>query len=58
MSTSAWTDEDAEDLLRRFVGYITADGFGVGSIVTRLERLQFEQIVQEKTCAEVLADLP
>jgi hypothetical protein len=33
--------------IRQFVNYITADGFGTDAIVTRLERLKFEQIIGE-----------
>jgi hypothetical protein len=44
-----------DTFLRRFTEYVTADGFDVGSMVTRMERLKFETIVQQKSCAEVLA---
>ena len=42
------------EFLRRWIDYVTADGFGVGDMVTGMERLKFEMIVQEKSCAEVL----
>lgn len=45
------------EFLRRFVDYVTADGFGVGDMVTRMERLKFETIVQEKSYGEVLAEM-
>ena len=44
------------DFLRRWIDYVTADGFGVGDMVRGMERLKFEMIVQEKSCAEVLAE--
>ncbi len=49
-------DEDGQEFIRRFVGYVTADGFDVSSMVTRMERLKFETIVGEKSYAEVLEE--
>jgi hypothetical protein len=51
----AVSDADRE-FIRRFVDYVTADGFGTGSMVTRMERLKFETIVTGKTYGEVLAE--
>lgn len=56
--TEVREDEAGQEFLRRFADYVTADGFGVGDMVTGMERLKFEMIVQEKSCAEVLADQP
>jgi hypothetical protein len=33
--------------IRQFVNYITADGFSADAIVTRLERMKFEEIIRE-----------
>ena len=51
-------DEDAavREICRRFVDYVTADGFSAGSMVTRMERLKFETIVTGKSYREVLAE--
>lgn len=56
--TRVAADEAGREFLRRFTDYVTADGCDVGSMVTRMERLKFEMIVQAKSCAEVLADWP
>jgi hypothetical protein len=48
-------DDDGREQIRRFVDYVTADGFGAGRLVARMERLKFETIVTGKTYAEVLA---
>lgn len=42
--------------ISRFVDYVTADGFGLAAMVTRMERLKFETIVTGKSYKEVLAD--
>ena len=45
------------EFLRRWIDYVTADGFGVGDMVTRMERLKFETIVTGKSYGEVLAEM-
>lgn len=55
LTKRALTEADREQI-RRFVDYVTADGFDAGRIVTRMERLTFETIVTGKTYGEVLAD--
>jgi hypothetical protein len=52
--TEVRTDDAGRDFIRRFVEYVTADGYDCGSMVTRMERLKFESIVGEKSIAEVL----
>lgn len=52
--TEAAADEAARERCRRFVDYVTSDGFGVESMVTRMERLKFETIVTGKSYREVL----
>jgi hypothetical protein len=47
-----------QEMIRRFVDYVTADGFAASSVVTRLERLTFETIVTEKSYGEVLSEQP
>jgi len=54
--TTPKADEAGRELIRRFVDYVTADGFDTAHTVTRMERLKFETIVTGKTCGEVLAD--
>ena len=54
--TEVREDEAGQDFIRRFVDYVTTDGFDVASMVTRMERLKFETIVGEKSYDEVLAD--
>ena len=49
--------EAGREFLRCFTAYVTADGFGVDAMVTRMERLKFETIVHQKSYAEVLAGL-
>ena len=48
-------DADRE-FCRRFIDYVTAEGFSAGSMVTRMERLKFETIVTGKSYREVLAE--
>jgi hypothetical protein len=55
LTRPAATEED-HAAISRFVDYITADGFDVPAMVTRMERLQFETIVTGKSHREVLAD--
>jgi len=50
------TQVQPSEFIRRFVAYVTADGFDCSSMVTRMERLKFETIVQEKSYSEVLAE--
>ena len=54
--TQPAVDEAGREFIRRFVDYLTVDGFDCGHMVTRMERLKFETIVTGKSCAEVLAD--
>ena len=49
-------DEATREFCRRFVDYVTAEGFSVGSMVARMERLKFETIVTGKSFRERLAD--
>lgn len=56
--TQVQTGEDGQEFLRRFSAYITAEGCDVASMFRRMECLQLETILQEKSYAEVLADLP
>lgn len=53
LTRKAVTDAD-RDFLRSFADYICADGFDVGQMVTRMERLKFETIVTGKSYREVL----
>jgi hypothetical protein len=39
-------DSDREKI-RQFVDYITADGFSMDAVVTRMERMKFEEIIGE-----------
>jgi len=52
----AQADDSVREFCRRFVDYVTADGFSVGQMVTRMERLKFETIVTGKSYREVLAE--
>ncbi len=54
--TEVQVSEAGKEMIRRFVDYVTADGFGAGSMVTRMERLKFETIVSGKSYGEVLAE--
>ena len=54
--TEVAEDEAAREFCRRFVDYVTVDGFSVRSMVTRMERLKFETIVTGKSCREVVAE--
>lgn len=54
--TTPKVDEAGREQIRRFVDYVTADGFDCGAMVTRMERLKFETIVTGKTYAQVLAE--
>ena len=54
--TEVAADDAAREACRRFVDYVTADGFGVESMVTRMERLKFETIVTGKSYREVLGE--
>jgi hypothetical protein len=54
--TEVQVDDAGHEFTRRFVDYLTADGFGVGSMVTRMERLKFETIVTGKSYREVLTE--
>lgn len=54
--TEVAADDAAREACRRFVDYVTADGFDVEQMVTRMERLKFETIVTGKTYREVLAE--
>jgi hypothetical protein len=53
--TKVQTDEAGREFIRRFIEYVTADGCGTGSMVTRMERLKFETIVTGKSYSEALA---
>lgn len=55
--TQVQMGEAGREFLRRFTAYVTADGFDVGSMVTRMERLKFETIVGQQSYSEVLAEL-
>jgi hypothetical protein len=55
--TTPKVDEAGKELIRRFVDFVTADGFDTARTVTRMERLKFETIVTGKTYAQVLGDL-
>ena len=55
--TEVRTDEAGLEMIHRFVAYVIGDGFGDGSVVTRMERLKFETIVTGKSYSEVLAEL-
>ncbi len=55
--TQAPMDDAGREMISRFVAYVTADGCGVGSMATRMERLKFETIVREQTYTEVLASM-
>lgn len=48
------TDLDSDWRITRYSEYITAAGFSVAAIVTRLERLVFDSIVTGKTTREIL----
>jgi len=56
LAKPAVNDTDRE-FIRRFVDYVTADGFAMDSVVTRMERLKFETIVTGKTYRDVLAEV-
>lgn len=55
--TSPTADEAGRETATRFVQYLTADGFDMGAMITRMERLKFEVIVTGKTYAQVLAEM-
>lgn len=50
-------DDAGREMARRFVEYLTGDGFGMEAMVARMERLKFETIVTGQTYAEALAGL-
>jgi len=52
--TEAVTGKDSGERIARYADYITAGGFGVAAIITRLERLTFDSIVTGKTTREIL----
>jgi hypothetical protein len=52
--TEVVTDRESGDRIARYTDHITAGGFSVDAIVTRLERLKFDSIVTGKTTREVL----
>ena len=52
--TEVATDDASREFCRRFVDYVTAGGFSVADMVTRMERLKFETIVTGKSYREVL----
>lgn len=54
--TEVAADAESSERIRRLTDYITADGFSLDALVTRMERLKFESIVQEKAIGEILAD--
>lgn len=47
-------DAEVRERCRRFVDYVTAEGFSVEQMVTRMERLKFETIVSGKSYREAL----
>jgi hypothetical protein len=49
------TTPQSPEFIRRFLSYVTADGFTVDAIVTRVERLKFAHIITGKTYSEILA---
>ena len=42
------------EFLRRWIDYVTADGFSVQAMVTRMERMKVETIVTGKSYREVI----
>ena len=52
--TEVQVDDAGREFCRRFVDYVTVDGFSVADMVTRMERLKFETIVTGKSYREVL----
>ena len=52
--TETAKDDAAREACRRFVDYVTADGFSVQAMVTRMERMKFETIVTGKSYREVI----
>lgn len=55
--TQVREDAAGRELIRRFDAYLLADGSGVASMLTRMERLKFETIVTGRSYSEVLAGL-
>ena len=54
--TNVPAGDSGRELIARFIDYITADGADVAHVLARMEKLKFEMITGEKTCAEVLAE--
>ena len=55
--TAVAADDAGRLMIDRFTAYVCEGGCAdVATMVTRLERLKFETIVQGKTYAQVLAD--
>jgi hypothetical protein len=50
------TDPDRQEKFLALAAYLLAGGITEQAIVTRLERLKFEQITTGRTASEVIAD--